>query len=90
MVDSIAKFPNELPVIRRVKYFQSLHEREYRAEPFDLLFLFNGHGSHGLAQVFLELAESNAESGQRLVLIRRQCVSVLDWQNFFNLDEREA
>ena len=36
------------------------------------------------------LLGQQVKSGKRLVLIRCRSVPVLDWQNFFNLDEREA
>ena len=64
VVDCVAQFPNELPVIGRVDHFLPLHEGEYRTEAFNLLLFFDGYRPHGFAQMLLELAEPHAEGGQ--------------------------
>ena len=85
VVDCVAEFSNELPVIGRVDHIQPLHEGEYRTEAFKLLLFFDGYRSHGFAQTLLKLAEPHAEGGQSLVLGRAQCRPVLQFQNRFDL-----
>ena len=64
VVDCVAEFQNQLPVVGRVDHFQPLHEGAYRAEAFKLLLFFDGYRSHGFAQMLMQLAESHAEDGQ--------------------------
>ena len=71
-----------------VEHMQSLHEREYGAEAFNLLFFLDRHGAHGFAQVFLKLAESHAERGQGFVLVGCECRPVAQWQQLLDLTER--
>ena len=43
VVDGVAQFTDQLPVIGRIDDLQSLHEGEYGAEAIHVLFFFDGY-----------------------------------------------